>query len=206
MPTAPTVLVTGFEAFGPHATNPTAQVVALLPPRIAGARIVTAVLPVEYGRCAEAALALVAEHSPDAIVLTGLAAGRSAVTPERIGINVRDTGGAEGFADNAGLAPVDAPIVEGGPDGLFATLPNREILMALRSAGIPAEISSTAGTYICNETLYAVLHHLATTPPPVPAAGFMHVPDTEVLPLEEIVRAVTIAVEVIVETNLPTAT
>ncbi|MDO5503717.1 MAG: peptidase C15 [Actinomycetia bacterium] len=198
MPTVPTVLVTGFEPFGPHASNPTAEAVALLPDLIAGARVVTAVLPVEYGRCADMALALIDEHSPDAVVLTGLAAGRTAVTPERIGINVRDTGGVEGFADNAGLAPVDVPVVTGGPDGLFATLPNRAIVTALLAAGIPAEISSTAGTYICNETLYAVLHSVRSAPPPAPLVGFIHVPDTDVLPLTDITRAMTIAVEVTV--------
>ncbi|NLJ53098.1 MAG: hypothetical protein GX344_03040 [Intrasporangiaceae bacterium] len=195
MPTASTVLVTGFEPFGPHATNPTAEAVALLPERITGARVVTAALPVEYGRCAEAALALIDEHSPDVIVLTGLAAGRTAVTPERIGINVRDTGGVEGFADNAGRAPVDLPIVADGPDGLFSTLPNRAIVAALLAAGIPAEMSATAGTFICNETLYAVLHVLSSAPPPVPLAGFIHVPDTDVLPIGEILRAIRVAVE-----------
>ncbi|MDO5504597.1 MAG: hypothetical protein Q4G67_15665 [Actinomycetia bacterium] len=167
MPTAPTVLVTGFEPFGPDTSNPTAEAVTQLPEQIAGARVVTAVLPVAYGACAEAALALIDEHSPNAVVLTGLAAGRTAVTPERIAIDVRDTkGGAEAFPENTGLAPVDVPIVDGGPDGLFASLPNRAIVTALLAAGIPAEISNTAGAFICNETLYAVLHSLAPLPRP----------------------------------------
>lgn len=165
----------------------------LLPESLGGYAVVTGVLPVQFGRCAAAALALIERHSPAAVVLTGLAAGRSAVTPERIAINVRDTGGAECFADNAGLAPVDAPIVDGGPDGAFSTLPNRAIVSALLDAGLPASMSWTAGTYICNETMYAVL-----TSGLAPVAGFVHVPDADVLPLPEVVRALEIVLEVVV--------
>jgi pyroglutamyl-peptidase len=192
-----TVLVTGFERFGPHSANPTEEAVRRLPETLAGARVVTGVLPVVYGRCADAALALVAEHRPDAVVLTGLAAGRTAVTPERVAINLRDTSGTEAFADNAGAAPRDEPIIEGGPAGIFATLPNRRIVAELRSAGIPAELSSSAGTFICNETMYAVLHSLSSRGAHAPPAGFIHVPDTAGLPLDSVVHAVTIAVEVV---------
>lgn len=188
----PNVLVTGFETFGPHAANPTEAAMGLMPASVGEFDVVTGVLPVEYGRCAEVALELIEEHSPAAVVLTGLAAGRTAVTPERIAINVRDTGESERFADNAGFAPVDVPITEGGPDGVFSTLPNRSIVSALVAAGIPASTSSTAGTYICNETMYAVL-----TSALVPTAGFIHVPDLEVLPLPDIVRALEIVLEVV---------
>jgi pyroglutamyl-peptidase len=193
-----TVLVTGFERFGPHAANPTEEAVRRLPGTLAGARVVAGVLPVVYGRCAEAAVALIAEHRPDAVVLTGLAAGRRAVTPERVAINVRDTGGTEGFADNAGAAPRDEPIIEGGPAGIFATLPNRRIVAELHSAGIPAELSSTAGTFICNETMYAVLHSLSSRGAGAPPAGFVHVPDVEVLPMRETVRALEVVVGAVV--------
>ena len=192
-----TVLVTGFERFGEHAANPTEEAVASLPAEVAGARLVTAVLPVEFGRCAQEALGLITEHAPDAVVLTGLAAGRAAVTPERVAINVRDVAG-EGVADNAGVAPEDEPVVEGGPDGLFATLPNRRIVERLRAAGLPAELSATAGTFICNETLYAVLHSLRALGPGAPLAGFVHVPDVDVLPVAELVRALLVVVETVV--------
>lgn len=197
-----TVLVTGFEPFGSHVVNPTAEALPLLPASISGARIVTAVLPVVYGRCGEVALALIDEHRPDAVLLTGLAAGEQAVTTERIAINVRDTSSpdGEGFPDNSGFAPVDGTITDGGPDGVFATLPNRAITDRLNAAGIPTTVSSTAGTYICNETMYAVLTSLAAAPPPVPLAGFMHVPDVDVLPIPDVARAMELAIEVIVET------
>ena len=194
-----TVLVTGFGPFGPHPSNPSEAAVRALPDRIGGARIVTGVLPVEFGRCAEAALDLVAAHSPDAVILTGLAAGRVAITPERVAINIRDTAGAESFADNAGYAPSEVPILAGGPDGIFATLPIRQIVERLGAAGIPAQISNTAGTFICNETMYAVLTSLASTPPPRAMAGFVHLPAVDVLPLTEIVRALEIVVEVVVD-------
>lgn len=197
----PTVLVTGFEPFGPHLVNPTAEAVSQLPASIAGAQVVTAVLPVEFGRCGATALALIAEHRPDAVVLTGLAAGEDTVTAERIAINVRDSGGLDRdrFPDNAGYAPVDRPVIDGGPDGIFATLPNRAITERLLAAGIPAVMSLTAGTYVCNDVMYAVLAALASAPPPVPLAGFVHVPDTDVLPVSEVVRALCVVVEVVVE-------
>ena len=193
-----TVLVTGFERFGEHSSNPTEEAVRELPGVIAGAEVVTAVLPVEFGRCADVALGLVRGHSPDAVVLTGLAAGRRAVTPERVAINVRDIAG-EGVADNTGASPRDQPVVESGPDGLFATLPNREIVERLLAAGIPAELSASAGTFICNETMYAVLHSLRPLGAGAPRAGFIHVPADDVLPLAELVRALAVVVETVVE-------
>lgn len=193
-----TVLVTGFERFGEHDSNPTEEAVLGLPEELGRATVVAAVLPVEFGRCSEVAVRLVAEHSPDAVVLTGLATGRSAVTPERIAINVRDIAD-EGVADNAGAAPRDEPVVPGGPDGLFATLPNRRIVDELVAAGLPAEMSSTAGTFICNETMYAVLHSLRHLGPSAPPAGFVHVPDVGVLPLPELARALEVVVRTVVE-------
>lgn len=192
-----TILVTGFETFGPHETNPTEAAMSLLPEEIGAARIVTAVLPVEFGRCGEEAVRLVEEHVPQAVVLTGVAGGRPEITPERIAVNVRDTGGEESFADNAGYAPIDVPIREGGPDGIFATLPNRAIVATLKAAGIPAALSSTAGTYICNETMYAVLDALAASAPPEVPAGFIHVPTVAEMPLETIVRGLEVAIEVV---------
>lgn len=192
------VLVTGFEAFGPYPVNPTEAAVRSLPQVLSGAQIITGVLPVEFGRCADAVLALVAEHRPDAVILTGLAAGRSAITPERIAVNLRDTGGTESFADNAGYAPVDVPIVDGGPDGIFSTLPNRQIVARLQAAGIPAEISGSAGAFACNETMYAVLTSLASAAGPQPPAGFIHVPDVDVLPLAQIVRALEVVIDTVV--------
>ncbi|MGA8046590.1 MAG: pyroglutamyl-peptidase I [Dermatophilaceae bacterium] len=192
-----TVLVTGFERFGEHSTNPTEEVVRELPDMIAGARVVTAVLPVEFGRSAEVALRLVAERSPDAVVLTGLAAGRRAVTLERVAINVRDIAGE--CADSTGAAPRDRAIVEGGPDGIFATLPNRTIVERLLASGIPAELSATAGTFVCNETMYAVLHSLRPLGTAAPPAGFVHVPGVDVLSVAELVRALRVVVETVVE-------
>ena len=197
-----TVLVTGFERFGAHEANPTEEIVRRLPERIAGARVVTAVLPVEFGRSAEVALRLVADHSPDAVVLTGLAATRRAVTPERVAINVCDTAD-EGVTDNSGAAPRDRPVVEGGPDGIFATLPNRQIVERLLAGGIPAELSASAGTFVCNETMYAVLHSLGPLGPGAPPTGFVHVPGVDVLPLHEAVRALQMVVETVVTATAP---
>lgn len=200
------ILVTGFERFGEMSVNPTQQLVDGIASRSpAGVELHTLVLPVEYDGCLEVLLTTVDRLQPDAVVLTGLAVGRSAVTPERIGINVKDTAPADPLADNAGRSPVDEAISD-GPDGLFSTLPIREIQRALVEAGIPSSISNTAGTYICNNTMYGLLDHLRRHERNVPA-GFIHFPaSTEMaavdprlpsMPLAMMGRALEIAVETV---------
>ena len=94
---------------------------------------------------------------PDVVLCGGQAAGRSAVTPERVAINVDDAR----IPDNAGQQPVDTPIVPGGPAAYFATVPVKDMVLAIREAGVPSELSNSAGTYVCNHLLYQVLHHAA---------------------------------------------
>ncbi len=183
----PTVLVTGFEAFGGMPGNPTAAVVSALGARaVDGVELHTLVLPVDYARTLTTLVAEVDRLEPDAVLCLGLAAGRTAVTPERVGLNVQDTGGSEPIPDNAGDAPRDRPVVTGpeSPDALFATLPVRTMVDDLLAAGVPAYVSSTAGTYLCNTTLYGVLEHLRRTRPGVPA-GFVHVPASTALALTD---------------------
>jgi len=172
------MLVTGFEPFGGMPVNPTQQIVtALAGQGVPDVELHTLVLPVEYDACLDALLAEVDRLQPDAVVLTGLAAGRPCVTPERIGINVKDTAvaAADPVTDNAGRSPVDEPVSE-GPDGLFSTLPLRAIHDALREAGVPSAISNTAGTYICNNTMYGLLDHLRRHDRRNVPAGFVHFP------------------------------
>lgn len=202
------ILVTGFEPFGGMTVNPTQQMVEGLGERtLPGIDLHTAVLPVEYDECLRVILAEIDRVEPDAVIACGLAAGRTAVTPERIAVNVKDTASDQAVADNAGRRPEDERISD-GPDGIFSTLPIRAIQQALVSAGIPSSISNTAGTYICNNTMYGILEHLRRRGSHA-LAGFVHFPaSTEMaaadprlasLPLETMERALLIAVETVAE-------
>ncbi len=206
------ILVTGFEPFGGLTVNPTEQIVSSLGKQsVPGVELHTAVLPVTYDECLAAVLAHIDRVRPDAVITCGLAAGRTAVTPERIAINVKDTATDESIADNAGRRPVDERISD-GPDGLFSTLPIREIQAVLVASGVPAAISNTAGTYICNNTMYGVLDHLRRQGSRA-LAGFIHFPASSEmaavdprmpsLPLDLMERALLIAVETVAE-YLPT--
>ena len=135
------------------------------------------------------------QFRPDVVLCVGQAAGRSAVTPERVAINVDDAR----IPDNNGCQPVDAPIVPGGPAAYFATVPVKDMVRAIREAGVPSELSNSAGTYVCNHLLYCVLHHAG----PGVRAGFIHVPcipeqtegtDRPSLPLAQLVTALEAAV------------
>ncbi|WP_078430263.1 pyroglutamyl-peptidase I [Alkalihalobacterium alkalinitrilicum] len=172
------VLLSGFEPFGDFNVNPTLEIVkALKNQGVEGVEIETIGLPVVYGQCVDTLLIKMEEINPDVVISCGLAFGRAAITPERIGINVQDTAGEGDKGDNQGDKPVDRTIFSDGPDGLFTTLPIRNMVERLVSEGIPAQISNTAGTYICNNTLYGVLHHIQQNELNI-KAGFVHFPAT----------------------------
>lgn len=137
----------------------------------------TVVLPVVYKECDVHLMKKVEEYQPDFVICLGVAAGRSAINLERIAINIQDSGGEGQQGDNNGDRPVDRFIVEGGPDGLLATLPLRRLYNALREESIPAHISNSAGTYICNTTLYSLLYTIKVADMNI-QAGFIHVPAT----------------------------
>lgn len=179
------ILISGFEPFGGMTINPTEALVHEIT-RIpfAGAEIYGTLLPVNYDECVRLLIEEVERVQPDVVISCGLAAGRTAITPERIAINVKDTGGEHNIGDNRGEKPVDVPIVEGGPDGLFATLPIRTIVNRLKEAGIPAQISNTAGTFICNNTMYGLLHYIRERNLPI-QAGFIHFPASTELSVQK---------------------
>ncbi len=167
-----TILVTGFEPFGQDPINPTQELVRhwqVNPP--AGVEVVAAVLPVDTETAPVRLLELLTCHRPDAILMFGLAAGRASLSVERVALNWLDFR----IPDNAGRQMQDRPIVAGAPAAYFATLPVRACVEALLAAGIPAEISYTAGTYLCNQAFYLALHW-AVSQNPIPPVGFVHVP------------------------------
>lgn len=165
------ILVTGFEPFGGETLNPSAQVVAGLPDTIAGAEIVKLILPVVRGEGAVQAAQALEEHQPRAVLSVGQAAGRSTVSVERVAVNLDDYS----MEDNGGNRPQDEPVVADGPDAYLCTLPVKEMAAAIRAAGIPAQVSLSAGSFVCNHVFYSLCHLLATGYPGV-RAGFIHIP------------------------------
>ena len=163
------ILVTGFEPFGPDAVNAAWEAVSRLPEAIGGAEIVKRRLPVEYEAGPARLEALVEELAPDAVLSVGQAAGRAALTPELVGINWKDAS----IPDNAGVLCQGEPIDPAGADAHFSSLPVKEMVSAIRAAGVPAQLSFSAGAYICNATLYrlAALARARGIP-----GGFLHVP------------------------------
>jgi pyroglutamyl-peptidase len=166
------IVVTGFEAFGGHPSNPSEEIAKAVDGRTIGGHTVrAATLPVQHVDAARAAARLRSEHEPVAVLHVGLAAGRARLALERVAVNVMDYE----CADNAGYQARGEPCVAGGPVAYLSTLPLADILDALRREGIPGYLSNTAGTYLCNQTLYATLHAIAAGRKHT-LAGFMHVP------------------------------
>ncbi|MDT8858801.1 pyroglutamyl-peptidase I [Alkalihalobacillus sp. MEB130] len=165
------VLLTGFEPFLGHYINPTEEIVKELDgQQINNKQIIGRILPVAFSQSATQLIAHFEEEKPDAVIMLGLAAGRNRITPERVAINCSD-----GDKDNEGRALQDAVIQEDGPAAYFSTLPIRKIVNILNEASIPARISNTAGTYLCNNIMYEMLHYLEQHNLSCPA-GFIHIP------------------------------
>lgn len=174
--TAPCVLLTGFDPFGGMHVNPSWQAVqALAGHVIAGHRVIAAQLPTEFGASLRSLDALLAKHAPSLVLCIGQASTRSGISMERIAINVDDAR----IPDNTGYQPVDVPVVPHGPAAYFSTLPIKAMLRALQQQGIPAEVSQTAGTFVCNHVFYGLMHRLAelNAKSGLPVrGGFVHVP------------------------------
>lgn len=159
------ILITGFEAFDNSSLNPSGEIVKA----IKADNIVSAILPVVFGESAQILKRLIDQHKPDVVLCLGQAEGRHAMTPERIAINIDDAQ----MADNSGALRVEHVIVEGGPDAYFSTLPVKAMVEAMKAAGVPAAVSYSAGTFVCNHIFYSLQHHLKGS---AVKSGFMHVP------------------------------
>lgn len=167
-----TILLTGFEAFGGESTNPSWEAVAPLQGEsIAGHRIETARLPTAFGRSQASLLRAIARHQPTLVLCVGQAGGRAAISLERVAVNLIDAR----IPDNRGRQPVDRPVVRGGPDAYLTRLPLKAMRARLLEAGIPCELSLSAGSFVCNEIAYALAHHIATRAPRL-RGGFVHIP------------------------------
>ncbi|MCF6096942.1 pyroglutamyl-peptidase I [Thermovorax subterraneus] len=194
------VLVTGFEPFGGEKINPALAAVKLLPKEINGAQVIVRELPTVFRKSIDVLFSEIEKVNPDVVICVGQAGGRFAISVERVAINVDDAR----IPDNEGNQPVDEPIFPDGENAYFSTLPIKRIVEAIKKEKIPAEVSNTAGTYVCNHVMYGVLYYASKKKPNM-KAGFIHVPylfeqvldkkNTPAMGLNEIVKALTIAIE-----------
>ena len=198
------VLVTGFDPFGGEAVNPAYEAVKLLPDTIAGAHVVKLEVPTVFTRSAQALEQAMAAERPDAVICVGQAGGRSCVTVEKVAVNLVEAR----IPDNDGAQPLGEPLRADGPDAYFATVPVKAMVANIRANHLPAFISYTAGTYVCNSIMYHALY-LCDRMFPGTIAGFMHVPyepgqvvdkpeGTPSMPLDTIARSLEYAIEAVV--------
>ena len=165
------ILVTGFEPFGGEKVNPAWTAVCGLQDYIGSMRVCKVLLPTEFIRSTEVLDEALRKYDPAIALCVGQAGGADRIRLERVAVNLRDAS----VPDNAGVIPTDEKVIPGGPDGLFATLPLKKIRDALRRAGIPAALSLSAGTYVCNNVMYHLMYRLKERGGTA-AGGFVHVP------------------------------
>ena len=190
------ILVTGFEPFATSSLNPSGEIVKAL----IGDDLVTAILPVVFGQASSQLKELIDLHKPTAVLCLGQAEGRSAMTPERIAINLDDAR----IADNAGNQPKDKKIIADGADGYFSTLPIEQMVASMKEAGIPASISLSAGTFVCNHIFYVMQDYLKDSSI---KSGFMHVPlmdeqrkefaNLPTMPIKQMIAGVQISLDLL---------
>lgn len=204
------ILLTGFELFGAEQINPSMEAVKETRDTIGDARIIKVFVPVVFKEAVETVYEAMKIERPDAVLCLGQAGGRSAMTPERVAINCDDAR----IPDNKGDQPVDVPVAADGPAAYFSSLPIKKMVEYMNKAGVPAAVSDSAGTYVCNHLMYGVLHHIDKEFPDM-IGGFMHVPylpeqvigknNVPSLAQEEIVKGIEAALQAIIDTLKETA-
>lgn len=198
------ILVTGFDPFGGETVNPALEAVKSLPSEIHGAEVHWVAIPTVFYKAAEVLETTIVRYQPDAVLCIGQAGGRASLTPERVAINQDDAR----IPDNQGNQPIDTPIRQDGQAAYFSTLPIKAMVQAIKEEGLPATVSNTAGTFVCNHLMYQALY-LADKKFPHMRAGFMHIPymteqvlnkpNTASMCLTDIVRGIEAAIRAIVD-------
>ena len=198
------ILVTGFDPFGGEKVNPALEAVKSLPSVIHVAEIRWVEIPTVFYQSAEVLEAEIVRYQPDVVLCIGQAGGRASLTPERVAINQDDAR----IPDNQGNQPIDTPIRLDGEAAYFSTLPIKAMVQAINEVGLPATVSNTAGTFVCNHLMYQVLY-LADKKFPHMRAGFMHIPymteqvinkpNTASMNLADIVKGIEAAIGAIVD-------
>lgn len=198
------ILITGFDPFDGEKINPAIEAVKRLPDTVAGAKIIKLEIPTIFNKSAEVVKAAIINEKPDCVLNIGQAGGRACITPERVAININDGR----IPDNAGYQPLGEPIHEDGAAAYFTQLPIKAEVKAIREAGLPATVSNTAGTYVCNHIFYQV-QYMREKEFPHLKAGFIHIPflpeqvvnkpGMPSMSLDNIVKGLIVAISAIVE-------
>ena len=201
-----TILVTGFDPFGGEPVNPSIETVKRLPDMIAGAEIIKLEIPTVCHKSLKVIDMAISQYVPDVILSIGQAGGRADITVERVGINIDDCP----IPDNEGNQIIDEPVAEDGPAAYFVTVPVKAMVQRIRSKDIPASVSNTAGTFVCNHVTYGVCHLIAEKYPGK-RSGFIHIPylpgqvvnkkSVPSMSQDMMVEAVIAAIEAIVDTK-----
>ncbi|GAC1541079.1 MAG: pyroglutamyl-peptidase I [Ramlibacter sp.] len=198
----PPILLTGFEPFGGQPINPSWLAVQAMHGReLNGHRVIAAQLPTAFGRSLQVLQDLLGQHRPALVVCTGQAGGRAAISLERIAINVDDAR----IPDNGDAQPIDTPVVPGGPAAYFTRLPIKAMLAALLATGLRAEVSQTAGTFVCNHVFYGLMHTLADPRWAGTRGGLVHLPwlpqqGAPSMTLEQLVQGLDVALRCAIDT------
>ena len=197
------ILVTGFDPFGADLINPAIEAVKKLPDEIDGVEIIKLEIPTVFYESAEVMSDAIEKEQPDYVLNIGQAGGRAEMTPERVAINLDDAR----IPDNEGQQPIDIEIREDGEPAYFSKLPIKAMVDYMRKENIPASVSNTAGTFVCNHIMYQSLY-LAMTKFPNLKAGFMHIPflpeqvverpNTPSMALDDIVKGITASLKAII--------
>lgn len=198
------VLMTGFEPFGGEKINPSFEAVKKIDDRVSGAEIIKAEIPTVFKKSIEELERLITTHKPDIVICVGQAGGRFDITVERVAINVDDAR----IADNEGNQPVDKKVFEDGENAYFSNLPIKAMVSEMKNNNIPASLSNTAGTFVCNHLMYGLLYLLNKKHPSI-KGGFVHVPyiteqvitkpNTPFMDLDKIAEGLTFAIKAAVE-------
>ncbi|MBS4197066.1 pyroglutamyl-peptidase I [Lederbergia citri] len=166
------VLITGFDPFGGEKINPALEAVKQLDGKvIEDVEIVAQEVPTVFHESIKVVINAIEQHKPDVVICVGQAGGRTQVTPERVAINIDDAR----IPDNKDNQPIDEPIYKDGPAAYWTTLPIKRIVHEMKVAGVPAAVSNSAGTFVCNHLFYGVMHYLEKNAPHI-RGGFIHIP------------------------------
>ena len=198
------ILITGFEPFGGEKINAANEAVKLLPVNIAGAEVIKAELPTVFGKCGEVLEQAIVKHQPDAVLCVGQAGGCSDISVEKVAVNVADAS----MPDNEQQQPSDEAVIEDGQAAYFSTLPLKAMVENIKEHDIPASISYTAGTFVCNDVMYRLMYMTERRYPKM-RGGFVHVPyadcqaadkpsGTPSMPIETIAKGLEYAIKAIV--------
>lgn len=201
------ILITGFDPFGGETVNPAYEAVKLIPDTIKGAEIIKIEIPTVFGEAGKAVAKGIEEYKPDAVICVGQAGRRADISVERVAINLEEAP----IPDNAGNQPMDVKAQEDGENAYFATVPVKAMVKHINDNGIPASVSYTAGSYVCNNVMYDLLYMIDKKYPNI-RGGFIHVPyavqqgvgkpaGTATMAIEVIAKALEYAVEAVVETG-----